>query len=125
MLELLPMGFWSSIGIFVLAVSLSCYAGQYLEKQRNIRISKIYLELSKNGFLIDLVRKVYPKMIAHELVNVQPITGNFGEIFSLKHTYTTSPQLDMFPIQPWQQILIDDWHRKAEQNRKVAIKTVS
>ncbi len=35
--------------------------------------------------LIPVIRKLMPEIIAHDLVNVQPMTGSTGEIFNLKN----------------------------------------
>ena len=45
--------------------------------------------------LIPMIRQVYPQMIAHQILSVQPMTGPVGEIFSLRAMYT-DPNIEKF-----------------------------
>lgn len=43
--------------------------------------------LRENDDLIKAVRKTYPNILAQELTEVQPMTGDAGSIFKLRHVY--------------------------------------
>ena len=45
--------------------------------------------------LMPMIRQVYPQMIAHQILSVQPMTGTVGEIFSLR-AMLTDPNIEKF-----------------------------
>lgn len=46
--------------------------------------------------LISLIRRAAPKLIAHELLGVQPMTGPTGQIFALRSRYDTQTGAEAF-----------------------------
>jgi hypothetical protein len=44
--------------------------------------------VNEKSWIVSLVRKSYPVMIAEQLVGVQPMIGPVGEIFNLRYEWT-------------------------------------
>jgi hypothetical protein len=58
-----------------------------------------------NPRVLDVVRIFYPNQIAHELVDIQPIDGQVGEIFVMKPIFSNSlPASDIGPVTAGQEI---------------------
>ena len=47
------------------------------------------------SILLPMIRQVYPQVLAHQILNVQPLTWPAGEIFSLRVMYT-DPNIEKF-----------------------------
>jgi len=50
---------------------------------------------NSRSVLIPMIRKVFPTMIANQIVGVQPMTGPTGQIHTLRTSYAPRPKFTM------------------------------
>jgi hypothetical protein len=66
--------------------------------------------------VLDVVRIFYPNQITTELVDIQPIDGQVGEIFVMKPIFSNSlPATDIGPVITGQQIFTQATYDHASQ----------
>ena len=67
------------------------------QKARKIA-KKLYNRLMGERFALPLIRRIYPNLIANELVSVQPMKEPSGKIFYLDYKYPEREEIQVMAI---------------------------
>ena len=94
MLEAITQALPFIFAVVFYAATISCFLdiAKWLDKRRNKRLAR----LAYAPVLLPMIRKLMPKVIAYDLVGVQPMTGPVGNVFTMRYVCREPVQLDMF-----------------------------
>lgn len=65
---------------------LACYKSG-LHETGYIMYGESFLSIGASDTILSIVRRLYPVMIAYEIIGVQPMTGPIEQIYTLRTRY--------------------------------------